>query len=118
MAMLAGAPMLPLKLDWYVTVLDLGPWGALYTAGWDRRVLSTGGDAKQVKQEINCRRIYPPRSFASADTLAAAAPVVQSPPPQVREGSKSATCLTRIHCPEHRPDWNPEGAGRTAPRGM
>ena len=88
-ALLAGAPMLPLKLDWYVTVLDLGPWGALYTAGWDRRVLSTGGDAKQVKQEINCRRIYPPRSFASADTLAAAAPVVQSPPPQVREAAKA-----------------------------
>jgi len=88
-ALLTGTPMLPLKLDWYVTVLDLGPWGALYTAGWDRRVLSTGGDAKQVKQEINCRRIYPPRSFASADTLAAAAPVVQSPPPQGREAAKA-----------------------------
>jgi NADH:ubiquinone reductase (H+-translocating) len=81
-ALLAGAPMLPLKLDWYVTVLDLGPWGALYTAGWDRRVLSAGADAKRLKQEINCRRIYPPRSFAPADTLAAAAPVVQSPPSQ------------------------------------
>lgn len=86
-ALLAGAPMLPLKLDWYVTVLDLGPWGALYTAGWDRRVLSSGAEAKQVKQEINCRRIYPPRSFAPADTLAAAAAVVQSPPPQVREAA-------------------------------
>src|SRR5262245_29553485 len=81
-ALLAGAPMLPLKLDWYVTVLDLGAWGALYTAGWERRVLSTGADAKKVKQEINCRRIYPPRSFAPADTLVAAAPVVQAPPPQ------------------------------------
>ena len=88
-AMLAGSPMLPLKLDWYVTVLDLGPWGALYTAGWERRVLSTGADAKRVKQEINCRRIYPPRSFAPADTFAAAAPVVQSPPPQVREAAKA-----------------------------
>jgi NADH:ubiquinone reductase (H+-translocating) len=88
-AMLAGAPMLPLELDWYVTVLDLGPWGALYTAGWERHVLSTGADAKQVKQEINCRRIYPPRSFAPADILAAAAPVVQSPPPQVREAEKA-----------------------------
>jgi NADH dehydrogenase len=88
-ALLTGTPMLPLKLDWYVTVLDLGPWGALYTAGWDRRVLSTGADAKQVKQEINCRRIYPPRSFAPADTFAAASPVVQSPPPQVREAAKA-----------------------------
>jgi NADH dehydrogenase len=83
-ALLTGAPLLPLKVDWYVTVLDLGPWGALYTAGWDRRVLSTGTDAKRVKQEINCHRIYPPRSFAPADTFAAAAPVVQSPPPQLR----------------------------------
>ena len=81
-AMLAGAPLLPLKLDRYVTVLDLGPWGALYTAGWERCVLSTGADAKKVKQEINCRRIYPPRSFAPADTLVAAAPVVQAPPAQ------------------------------------
>jgi NADH dehydrogenase len=88
-ALLMGVPMLPLKLDWYVTVLDLGPWGALYTAGWDRRVLSTGAGAKQVKQEINCRRIYPPRSFAPADTLAAASPVVQSPPPQVREAARA-----------------------------
>jgi NADH:ubiquinone reductase (H+-translocating) len=88
-ALLAGTPMLPLKLDCYVTVLDLGPWGALYTVGWDRRLVSTGADAKQVKQEINCRRIYPPRSFAPADTLAAAAPVVQSPPPQVRDTAKA-----------------------------
>jgi NADH dehydrogenase len=83
-ALLAGAPLLPLEIDWYVTVLDLGAFGALYTAGWDRHVLSTGSDAKRVKQEINCRRIYPPRSFARAEILAAAAPVVQSPPPQVR----------------------------------
>jgi NADH dehydrogenase len=82
-AQLAGAPLLPLKIGWYVTVLDLGAAGALYTAGWDRRVISTGADAKRVKQEINCHRIYPPRSFARAEILAAAAPVVQSPPPQV-----------------------------------
>jgi len=82
-AQLAGAPLLPLEIDWYVTVLDLGAWGALYTAGWDRRVISTGADAKRVKQDINCHRIYPPRSFARDEILAAAAPVVQSPPPQV-----------------------------------
>src|SRR5262249_34483848 len=88
-ALLAGAPLLPLKLDRYVTVLDLGPWGALYTAGWERCVLSTGADAKRVEQEINCHRIYPPRSFASADTLAAAAPVGQAPPPQVLKAAKA-----------------------------
>ena len=82
-AQLAGTPLLPLKIGWYVTVLDLGDAGALYTAGWDRRVISTGADAKRVKQEINCQRIYPPQSFGRAEILAAAAPVVQSPPPQV-----------------------------------
>ena len=28
---LLGQPMLPLDIDWYVTVLDLGAWGALHT---------------------------------------------------------------------------------------
>jgi NADH dehydrogenase len=83
-AYLAGAPLKSLVIDWYVTVLDLGPWGALYTAGWDRRVVLTGAAAKAAKDDINRRRIYPPRSFARDDILEAAAPVVQAPPPQVR----------------------------------
>ncbi|MGN1288359.1 MAG: NAD(P)/FAD-dependent oxidoreductase, partial [Bradyrhizobium sp.] len=33
---LFGEKLLPLNIDWYVTVLDLGAWGALYTTGWDR----------------------------------------------------------------------------------
>ena len=40
---LLGLPMLPLKIDWYTTILDLGPWGAVCTEGWDRRVATTGG---------------------------------------------------------------------------
>jgi NADH:ubiquinone reductase (H+-translocating) len=39
---LLGAPMLSLRIPWYVTVLDLGPAGAVYTEGWDRRVVSSG----------------------------------------------------------------------------
>ena len=35
---LLGAPMLSLRLPWYVTVLDLGPAGAVHTEGWDRKV--------------------------------------------------------------------------------
>ena len=34
---LLGAPMLSLRIPWYVTVLDLGPAGAVYTEGWDRQ---------------------------------------------------------------------------------
>lgn len=78
---LFGQPLLPLDIDWYVTVLDLGSWGALYTTGWDRRVHSTGAAAKATKKTINQQRIYPPRSGSRADILAAAAPTLQAPPP-------------------------------------
>lgn len=77
---LFGQPMLPLNIDWYVTVLDLGSWGALYTVGWDRLVHSTGATAKATKNVINRQRIYPPRTASRADILAAAAPTIQAPP--------------------------------------
>lgn len=78
---LLGQPMLPLYIDWYVTVLDLGAWGAVYTVGWDRRLSTSGAPAKATKQTINQQRIYPPRSGERADLLAAAAPTLQQPPP-------------------------------------
>jgi NADH dehydrogenase len=78
---LLGEPMLPLAIDWYVTVLDLGAWGALYTTGWDRQVHTKGAAAKVTKQTINHQRIYPPLTGSRADLLAAAAPSVQAPPP-------------------------------------
>jgi NADH dehydrogenase len=79
---LLGRALLPLRIDWYVTCLDLGPWGALYTEGWDRRVVAHGEPAKTIKREINCHRIYPPRSRDRREILAAAAPIVQTPPLQ------------------------------------
>jgi NADH dehydrogenase len=81
MADLYGAPMLPLHIDWYVTVLDLGSWGALYTVGWDRQVKTSGAAAKLTKQTINRQRIYPPLNGSREDLLAAAAPSVQAAPP-------------------------------------
>jgi NADH dehydrogenase len=77
---LLAQPMLALRIDWYVTVLDLGTWGALYTVGWDRQVSSTRAEAKVVKQTINRQRIYPPRTGMREEILAAAAPIVQRPP--------------------------------------
>jgi NADH:ubiquinone reductase (H+-translocating) len=77
---LYGQPMLPLQIDWYVTVLDLGRWGALYTTGWDRQVSATGSAAKATKLTINHERIYPPLTGRPADLFAAAAPTVQAPP--------------------------------------
>jgi NADH dehydrogenase len=44
----------------YVTCVDLGPWGALYTEGWDRKVQFVRHEAKKIKQEINTIWIYPP----------------------------------------------------------
>jgi NADH:ubiquinone reductase (H+-translocating) len=79
---LVGAPMIPLDIGYYVTCLDLGAWGAVYTQGWDRRVTATGAAAKETKRTINCQRIYPPRSRDAAEILAAAAPVIQAPPRQ------------------------------------
>lgn len=78
---LVGLPMLPLRIDWYVTVLDLGAWGALYTEGWDREVRATGAAAKATKETINRKRIYPPLTGSKDELFAAAAPTVQAPPP-------------------------------------
>jgi NADH dehydrogenase len=77
---LLGEPMLTLRIPWYVTVLDLGPAGAVYTEGWDRMVVSKGAEAKATKQTINTRRIYPPLTGNRADLLAAAAPDLQARP--------------------------------------
>lgn len=77
---LFGAPMLPLVIEWYATVLDLGAWGALYTTGWDRCVHVAGAAAKATKQAINRQRIYPPRTGVRAEILAAAVPVAQAAP--------------------------------------
>jgi len=77
---LFGLPMLPLRIPWYVTVLDLGPWGAVYTEGWERIVVTKGEAAKRTKQLINCQRIYPPLTGNRQEILAAAAPAPQEPP--------------------------------------
>ncbi len=79
---LLDRPMLDLHIPWYTTILDLGPWGAVYTEGWDRRVVTTGAAAKPTKQIINQQRIYPPLSGDAQAILAAAAPVIQAPPPR------------------------------------
>ena len=77
---LLDEPMMNLAIGWYVTILDLGPWGAVYTEGWDRKVVARRDVAKRTKEAINRRRIYPPLSRVRGDILAAAAPVVQMPP--------------------------------------
>lgn len=50
----------------YVTCLDLGPAGAVFTTGTDRTVRMIGEQAKDLKRSINERRIYPPVDDATA----------------------------------------------------
>jgi NADH dehydrogenase len=59
-AELLGLPLHPYSQPKYVTCLDLGPWGALYTEGWDRQVTLTRAEGKALKREINTKWIYPP----------------------------------------------------------
>lgn len=75
-----GEPMWRLRIPWYVTVLDLGPAGAVYTEGWDRQVVSRGAQAKATKVVINTQRIYPPLNRERDALLAAAAPELQARP--------------------------------------
>ena len=77
---LLDEPMLTLRIPWYVTVLDLGPAGAVYTEGWDRQLISTGASAKSTKRTINSVRIYPPLNGNRDAILAAAAPTLESRP--------------------------------------
>lgn len=57
----------------YVTCLDLGEAGALFTRGWHPKVELVGDVAKKTKQEINTSWIYPPRAERAA-ALASADP--------------------------------------------
>lgn len=59
----------------YVTCLDLGEWGAVYTEGWDRQVKLIREEAKQLKNTINSVWIYPPAADR-ATALAAADPLI------------------------------------------
>ncbi|TRZ61339.1 NAD(P)/FAD-dependent oxidoreductase [Pseudomonas alloputida] len=61
----------------YVTCLDLGAWGAVYTEGWDREVSppEDKAEAKALKRQINSVWIYPPAADRAA-ALAAADPLI------------------------------------------
>ncbi|MCP5202130.1 MAG: FAD-dependent oxidoreductase [Gammaproteobacteria bacterium] len=70
---LLGLPLHPYRQPKYVTCLDLGPWGAVYTEGWDRQVCLQGAEAKALKRDINTLWIYPPPAEREA-ALATATP--------------------------------------------
>ena len=71
-AELLSVPTTPYHQEAYVTCLDLGAAGAIFTRGWNREVELVGAAAKKTKREINTVWIYPPQperdaALASAD---------------------------------------------------
>ncbi|MBR1206073.1 MULTISPECIES: NAD(P)/FAD-dependent oxidoreductase [unclassified Bradyrhizobium] len=72
-AELLGKPTKPYHQKVYVTCLDLGEAGALFTRGWERKLEIVGDDAKKTKREINTVWIYPPKADRAA-ALASADP--------------------------------------------
>lgn len=67
---LLGLPLRPYRQERYVTCLDLGRSGAVFTQGWNRDIQLTGQEAKAVKRRINTRLIYPTEG-SSKEILAA-----------------------------------------------
>lgn len=74
-ASLLGVPPTAYRQAKYVTCLDLGAWGAVFTEGWDRRVQMVREEGKSLKQQINSVWIYPPAAERKS-ALAAADPLI------------------------------------------
>jgi NADH dehydrogenase len=50
----------------YVTCVDLGPWGAVFSTGWERQVELIKAEAKARKQFVMTEVIYPPMNDRAA----------------------------------------------------
>jgi NADH dehydrogenase len=74
-AQLLGVDPTPYSQPKYVTCLDLGAWGAVYTEGWDRQVKLVKQEGKTLKTQINTQWIYPPAADR-VSALAAADPMI------------------------------------------
>ena len=67
---LLGQPLIDYAQPCYVTCLDLGRAGAVFTEGWTRAVQKSGEEAKAIKRRINTQVIYPPSGASGALLLA------------------------------------------------
>ncbi|KAJ6473422.1 hypothetical protein C8R47DRAFT_1295125 [Mycena vitilis] len=76
MADLLDLPLAPYSQPFYATCLALGPWGALFTKGWDREVNLVREAGHALKKEIITKVIHPPAPN-KAEAFAAADPAVQ-----------------------------------------
>lgn len=71
---LLGEPLVNYQQAAYNCCLDLGGWGAVISAGWDRELRLSGAQAKKIKCYINQQLIYPPGDLEEA--LAQANPIL------------------------------------------
>jgi NADH dehydrogenase len=67
---LLALPLLDYVQPPYITCLDLGRAGAVFTRGWDRVVERAGVEAKTIKRRINTEVIYPPANGTREELLA------------------------------------------------
>lgn len=67
---LLGLPLREFTPGLYVTCLDLGGDGGVFTRGWDRTVMASGAEGADIKRRIN-QAIHPPVDDASAILAAA-----------------------------------------------
>jgi NADH dehydrogenase len=84
---LLGVPLRDFTPAPYVTCLDLGAAGGIFTRGWERRVLASGAEGAAIKKQIN-QLIHPPVDDA-AQILAAADQIGGEPPFFPREQAET-----------------------------
>ncbi|MBK8957041.1 MAG: FAD-dependent oxidoreductase [Proteobacteria bacterium] len=78
---LLGLPVREYRQPDYVTCLDLGDFGAVFTTGWERSVAQVGAEVKGLKQMVNTQWIYPPTGDRAA--LLVASDIDAPWPPEV-----------------------------------
>ncbi|MBB5516830.1 NADH dehydrogenase [Rubricella aquisinus] len=66
---LAGQSTQAYSQPFYATCLALGPYGAVFTTGWDRAVGKTRAEGAAMKTQINTQWIYPPDPSLGRDAI-------------------------------------------------
>jgi len=102
---LVGLPQLPLHIERYVTVLDLGAAGALYTEGWDRKLVAFGPQVKRVKANL------PAEVFGVHPNVAVMHQVVSAQLAARRAGSQHTKTRAEVRGGGAKP-WRQKGTGR------
>lgn len=88
---LLGEPLAAFQTTPYVTCLDLGPAGGLFTTGFERKVALTGAEGKERKRLINRQWIYPPIRDANEILWAADYRI------STREGARTRHSTSGLH---------------------